>query len=174
MSFPQAPIKSILKKPQTSSNNASDFHFSTSKKDKRRMKHSLLVSKITKSATPKPRRRRPNKKLVTTLESLADALPLDDDQPSASIAGRRPQDQVNIIKRKSIKSRPGAMKRREKLERGERDRFAKNMAQMTASSDNSERLQSQSPSPFAQRMSALRGFIAQTLEQKPELKPVNG
>jgi hypothetical protein len=69
------------------------------------------------------------------------------------------------------------MKRREKIDLGERERFARNMAQMAASpvASNSEAgITGQSEGPAAatsQRWAALRGFIAQTLEQKPELKP---
>ncbi|OLE51932.1 MAG: hypothetical protein AUG51_20535 [Acidobacteria bacterium 13_1_20CM_3_53_8] len=133
------------------------------------------MSKITKSATKKPRRRRPNKKLVTTLDSLAAALP---DEQSSQTGGPAGTEAVNIIRRKSIKSRPGAMKRREKLDQGERERFARNMAQMAVSTVPSSpqgggAAQSEGVAAPAtsQRWAALRGFIAQTLEQKPEVKP---
>lgn len=76
-----------------------------------------------------------------------------------------------------MKSRPGAMKRREKIDVGERERFAKNMAQMAVSvppSDlkaGSEAVSTEgNTSATSQKWAALRGFIAQTLEQKPELK----
>jgi hypothetical protein len=187
--FPQAPLpppKSILKK--TSSDDASkksdlDPHslFPSSKKDKRRIKHAQLMHKITKSSTSKTRRRRPNKKLITTLDALADALPDNEHETfGAGIAGSKPQDQINVIKRKSLKSKPGAMKRREKLDKSERDRFAKNMAQLAPSSttngsgsnnlvaDKSNQPGPQPPST-SQRWAALRGFISQTLETKPEL-----
>jgi len=140
------------------------------------------MHKITKSSTSKPRRRRPNKKLITTLEALADALPSSDDETSGTAAaGSKAQDQINIIKRKSLKSKPGAMKRREKLDKSERDRFAKNMAQLAPSSTTngtgsqnpvttgSNRPVSQTANSTSQRWAALRGFISQTLETKPEL-----
>jgi Ribosome biogenesis protein SLX9 len=133
------------------------------------------MSKITKPSSNKARRRRPNKKLVATLDSLAAALPDEDTQ--ASTAGTEAKDQVNVIRRKSMKSRPGAMKRREKIDLSERERFARNMAQMaasTAASNSEAGITGQSKGPAAatsQRWAALRGFIAQTLEQKPELKP---
>ncbi|ETI29048.1 hypothetical protein G647_01501 [Cladophialophora carrionii CBS 160.54] len=186
------PTKSILKNPSNhSSQNAaatSGSLFPSSKKDKRRIKHAQLIHKVTKSSERKPKRRRPNKKLVTTLDALADALPhseeTGDDLTETKIvtAGKRPQDQVNIIKRKSIKSRPGAMKRRENVDRGERDRFAKNMAQLASASSDAaagkgdmEDDGSVSSKPAAipstsERWAALRGFISQTLETKPELK----
>jgi hypothetical protein len=135
------------------------------------------MAKITKPSSIKARRRRPNKKLVATLDSLVAALPDEDTPGPGSTVGADAKDQVNIIRRKSMKSRPGAMKRREKIDLGERERFAKNMAQMAASTiaSNSEAdMTGQPKGPAAatsHRWAALRGFIAQTLEQKPELKP---
>lgn len=157
------PRKSILKNSSVPKKLEVDSLFTTTKKDKRRIKHAQLISKVEKSAK-KPRRRRPNKKLVATLDSLADALPSDDDDRSDGVAGSKPQDQVNIIRRKSIKSRPGAMKRREKLDKGERDRFAKNLAQMAANTPTTTD-KSQPPNP-GDRWKALRGFISQTMEKK--------
>ncbi|KIW72326.1 hypothetical protein, variant [Phialophora macrospora] len=186
------PTKSILKKSSNGSQNdaaTSGTLFPSSKKDKRRIKHAQLIHKVTKSNERKTRRRRPSKKLVTTLDALADALPHKEEagndvsRTKGATAGERPQDQVNIIKRKSIKSRPGAMKRRENLDKGERDRFAKNMAQLvTATStpasvgkpDTKENGDASSRAaavpPTSERWAALRGFISQTLETKPELK----
>ncbi|OCT46783.1 hypothetical protein CLCR_02107 [Cladophialophora carrionii] len=187
------PTKSILKNPPNHSlpNAAatSGSLFPSSKKDKRWIKHAQLIHKVTKSSERKPKRRRPNKKLVTTLDALADALPHSEEtgddltETKIATAGERPQDQVNIIKRKSIKSRPGAMKRRENVDRGERDRFAKNMAQLATASSGSAAVGkgdmeddgNASSKPVAipstsERWAALRGFISQTLETKPELQ----
>ncbi|KAJ9628137.1 hypothetical protein H2204_009539 [Knufia peltigerae] len=173
------PLKSILKKTTPSTISKQESLFPASKKDKRRIKHEQLINKVTKSAAKTPRRRRPNKKLITTLDALADALPTDDFETGTTVsAGEKPEDQVNIIKRKSMKSRPGAMKRREKLDKGERDRFAKNMAQLAASRSASDpekeiadvNTVSQASVPStSDRWAALRGFISQTLETKPEL-----
>jgi hypothetical protein len=65
------------------------------------------VNKIEKAKAKK--RRRPNKKLVANLESLADALPdLDEnDDKSEVVVGQAK------IHRTSLKSRPGATKRKE-------------------------------------------------------------
>lgn len=153
----------------------SSFHMS--KKDKRDMKHSLLMSKVTKSAGTK-KRRRPNKKLVTTLESLADALP-DADEDGSEAGGEDGAVEVGQakIKHKSLKSRPGALKRKEKLERMERERFEKNLALMTAGSSQAPQGQQQEDmemegappaAPAANRWSALRSFIENTLEKKKE------
>ncbi|KAK5273012.1 hypothetical protein LTR99_002406 [Exophiala xenobiotica] len=174
------PLKSILKKPSSSGISKPDSLFPSSKKDKRRIKHEQLINKVTKSSAKTPRRRRPNKKLVATLDSLADALPTDNDETAPrGTAGERPEDQVNIIQRKSMKSRPGAMKRRENLDKGERQRFVKNMAQLATPRPNGDHgkensgaqdaVQTAVPST-SDRWAALRGFISQTLETKPELK----
>jgi hypothetical protein len=174
------PLKSALKKSSShlvKSSTLGSSLFPSTKRDKQQIKHAALMSKITKPSSNKVRRRRPNKKLVATLDSLAGALP-DEDTPGqgSSTAGAEAKDQVNIIRRKSMKSRPGAMKRREKIDLGERERFARNMAQMaasTAASNSEASITGQSKGPVAatsQRWAALRGFIAQTLEQKPELK----
>ncbi|KAI9674413.1 MAG: hypothetical protein M1817_001751 [Caeruleum heppii] len=150
------------------------FGVGPSKKDKRFIKHSRLVSRIEKANTTTKKRRRPSKKLVASLESLANALP---DQESTAIGDHVVVAQARI-KQKSLKSRPGAMKRKEKMERSERERFGKNMAQM-AGNNNSSSIpigDQQHPDPgssvdsnsTSDRWAALRGFISQTLEQRPE------
>ena len=146
-----------------------EYTFKTSKADKRRIKHATLVSRIEKSNAKPQKRRRPSKKLITTLESLADALP---DAPTDE-NGDALVDGVRIMHR-SLKSRPGAMKRKEKIEQMERDRFTKNMAQManiragTRVETNSEATSSDSVPEMrtntTQKWTALRGFITSTLK----------
>ncbi|KFY15339.1 hypothetical protein V492_02054 [Pseudogymnoascus sp. VKM F-4246] len=140
--------------------------FLNTKKDKRTIKHSAFVNRIEKANTKTLKRRRPSKKLVATLESLADALPdFDDDGNGETVVGDA------RIKHRSLKSRPGATKRREKLEKMERERFGKNMAQLSATSDAMPAVEGEAPAPAAataNKWAALRGFISQTLEQKPE------
>lgn len=139
--------------------------FRTSKKDKRQIKHATLMSKIAKSSKT-PKKRRPSKKLVANLESLADALPeaADNSHDAAS--------QVNIIKQRTLRHKPGALKRREKLEKVERDRFAKNMAQMASMQPAAGAASEATPEAHstANRWSALRNFISQTMEQQPVFK----
>lgn len=166
-----APSKSILKSNKPTARTAqNESLFANSKKDKRRIKHAQLISKVTKTSTTRPRRRRPNKKLVTTLDALADALPdeAEDSISANEAAGSQPVDQVNIIRRKSMKSRPGAMKRKQKLDNSERDRFAKNMAQMAVPASTNAGASS------AEKLRALRGFIAQTLEKRPGVAGAKG
>jgi hypothetical protein len=138
--------------------------FLNTKKDKRIIKHSVFVNRIEKANKKSLKRRRPSKKLVTTLESLADALPDVDDGTERVIGDAK-------IRHKSLKSRPGATKRKEKLERVEKDRFGKNMAQLMGSATQSSvggMPAEAQVTPIASRWAALRGFISQTLEQKPE------
>ncbi|KAJ5623913.1 hypothetical protein N7510_000222 [Penicillium lagena] len=135
--------------------------FRTSKKDKRQIKHAALMSKIEK--TQKPKRRRPSKKLAANLESLADALPEAEEAGDAS-------SQVNVIKQKTLRHKPGAMKQREKLEKVERDRFAKNMAQMSNLAPPANAGSNPDTSATTSRWSALRNFISSTMEQQPVFK----
>ncbi|EEA24937.1 hypothetical protein TMatcc_008040 [Talaromyces marneffei ATCC 18224] len=147
--------------------------FRTTKKDKRLIKHSVFVNKVAKSLKKTPKRRRPSKKLVANLDSLADALPDADDETPSDVAN-----QANIIKHKTLKHRPGAMKRKEKMEKLERDRFIKNMAQMSAIEQATLKSQQQSESQMAgaesnstsNRWAALRGFISQTMDHQPAFK----
>ncbi|PQE31085.1 ribosome biogenesis SLX9-domain-containing protein [Rutstroemia sp. NJR-2017a WRK4] len=146
--------------------------FINSKKDKRIIKHSALVNRIEKAHSKPLKRRRPNKKLVTTLESLADALPDFEGEGLDKIS----RGESGKIKQKSMKSRPGATKRREKLEAMERERFGKNMAQLVGSSESKTEAMATSDenkapvSGTSSRWAALRGFISQTMEQKEEFR----
>ena len=69
------------------------------------------------------------------------------------------------------------MKRREKVEKSERERFGRNMAQLVGGigkEENDGEMQverqegEKGSSGTASRWAALRGFISQTLEQKEE------
>lgn len=70
------------------------------------------------------------------------------------------------MKMKTLKSRPGAAKRKAKMEKGEMERFGRNLAQMVpaatpaAGGGNGEKAGATSD-----RWKALRGFIGQTMEQ---------
>lgn len=126
------------------------------------------MSRVEKSHEKPPKRRRPSKKLVANLHSLAEALPASDEKDRDGVGV-----QVNVIKRKTLKHRPGAVKRREKVERMERERFLKNLAEMTEigtkgvsnPSESTERAADQGSA--SNRWAALRNFISQTMEQQP-------
>ncbi|KAJ5793149.1 uncharacterized protein N7503_009127 [Penicillium pulvis] len=145
--------------------------FRTSKKDKRQIKHAGLMSKIAKNATKTPKKRRASKKLVANLESLADAL------PEAAEESHDAASQVNVIKQNTLRHKPGALKRREKMEKVERDRFAMNMAQMSGlqapTASAGETTTTTTADPTASRFAALRNFISSTMEQQPVFKTNN-
>ncbi|KAL9016853.1 MAG: hypothetical protein Q9185_005803 [Variospora sp. 1 TL-2023] len=147
--------------------------FSTTKKDRRTIKHSALISRIEKSKPSiQKRRRRPSKKLVTNLNSLAEALP--DSLPAGKAEAAETATATTKITHKSLKSRPGAMKKKEKIITMEMDRFNKNMAQMAImqpSGGTAHNGQQPEDADHAlqtgARWAALRSFIQQTMEQRP-------
>lgn len=102
-----------------------DSAFTTTKKDKRLMKHSLLMSKVRDSGVKKEKRRRPSKKLITNLESLEDAIEEVEDSTVAT------------PKLKNVREGRGHAKRREKIVKEERQRFGQNMAILTAAAQTS-------------------------------------
>ncbi|KAM0332026.1 hypothetical protein ACHAQA_002292 [Verticillium albo-atrum] len=157
--------------------------FLSTKKDKRVMKHSGFVSKInhTSSGPKALKRRRPNKKLVATMESLADALPELTNEADGNIKQLR----EGRVRHKSLNSRPGALKRKEKVVRGEMARFGASMAALAATPEAAaaaaaaeknqamavEETQdnaSAAPAPTTtNRWAALRRHISTTMEQNP-------
>lgn len=94
------------------------------------------------------------------------------------------------IKHKSLKSRPGAGRKKEKLVAMERERFARNLAAMASSGSGSrnatvdggmvvegevEREEGDgTKGRSAERWAAIRGFICQTMERRPEGEGVAG
>ncbi|OTB06703.1 hypothetical protein M426DRAFT_318763 [Hypoxylon sp. CI-4A] len=122
---PYAPRKA----PRPDAASTSDS-FINSKRDKRTVKHASFVSRIEKANTKPAKRRRPGKKLVTNLDSLADALPdlLADDETEEGLRQMR----EGRIRHRSIASRPGALKRRERIVKGEVERFGISLARLSA------------------------------------------
>lgn len=144
-------------KPSTTAKPSSSFSafdedeaFKLNKKDRRTIKHNALLAKVHQGGIHKRplKRRRPAKKLSVNLGGLGDALPDigsnqsagEDDDDWSGISDDEAMQGVGTRKRgaakqprmemKSLKHRPGAMKRRHKLEQAERMRFGLNLAQM--------------------------------------------
>ena len=102
------------------------------KRDKRMIKHSLIVSKARASArVEKPgssKRRRPAKKLhaaqnlADLVASLPDAGPSESQKPSVSNSSRKPSASS------SMSSRRGAQKRKDRISRLEQERFSQNLS----------------------------------------------
>ncbi|EFW99895.1 hypothetical protein CMQ_213 [Grosmannia clavigera kw1407] len=176
-------------------NNAVTDAFLHSKRDKQTIRKSVFRARVADSAaaarssrtgaTRALRRRRPSKKLVATLQSLADALPeLEEgggkgaeDEHSGGASRRRTA---------SLHSRPGALKRKEKVVKAEMARFGTNLAQLTATHEDSMAVSLPSASDdgaastvddvsaapttkasTANRWALLRTFISSTMEQSP-------
>ncbi|KAK2612747.1 hypothetical protein QQS21_001198 [Conoideocrella luteorostrata] len=171
--------------------------FLSTKRDKRLIKHSSFVSRITSSKITKTKRRRPKNKLKTSLDGLADALPelTSGEGGEEALAGK--------IKHKSLRSKKGALKRKERLVKGEMDRFGVSMAKLNGmdvamntlnrtstrgnktrneDSDNeddemttrtseqqpgSQGSSGAAPGATSNRWAALRGYISSTMEQNP-------
>ncbi len=138
------------------------------------------------------KRRRPSKKLVTTLESLGDALDdiqaeIDDDEERGDVMDAE-QARQGKVRHKSLKSRPGALKRKERLVKGEMERFGRSLAQLASvetaaaaagsgsgGSGRQEKMETegavaqegQAQTQTSSRWAALRGFISATMEQNP-------
>ncbi|KAK8125140.1 uncharacterized protein PG998_000899 [Apiospora kogelbergensis] len=157
---PYAPRKA----PRPDAAPVSDS-FISSKKDKRLVKHSSFVTRIQKANTKPLKRRRPGKKLVTDLDSLKKALP-DLLEDGATEEGLK-QLKEGKVRLKSLHSRPGALKRKEKLVKSELERFQGNMAQLNAMQEQPQPIQTTGSSNMPNRWAALRGFISSTMEQNP-------
>jgi hypothetical protein len=92
---------------------------------------------------------------------LADALSGLDD---AGADGQIETGQAKI-QRKSLKSRPGAMKRKEKLEKMEKERFNQNLVQLASSTQSGA---------IKDRWAALKSHVQSTMEVKPEFAKAQG
>ncbi|KAH0491072.1 hypothetical protein TgHK011_002515 [Trichoderma gracile] len=176
-----------LAPPKTFRPNASTTDsFLSTKRDKRTIKHSAFISRVASSSSnriskSKTRRRGAAKsKQLSSLDSLADALPeLADGEGAAEILDGK-------IKHQSLRSKRGALKRKERLLRGEMARFGVSMAQLssvpaaaqtqgTALNKNpvtetktpEETKQPVPPPAVSNRWAALRGYISATMEQNP-------
>ncbi|KAK4196967.1 ribosome biogenesis protein SLX9-domain-containing protein [Triangularia verruculosa] len=185
----------LPRKTHREDNHVTDS-FIDSKRDKRLIKHSSFVSKITKpsSAASKNAKKRQAKKaktqLSTTLESLGDVLDDIEDEMEEDGAMDSEQRLQGKVRHKSIKSRPGALKRKEKVVKGEMSRFGHNLAQLATvtsaattatisrnpaqvEKEVKEQAQMETETTTAQeaatsnRWAALRGFISSTMEQNP-------
>ncbi|KAL8877187.1 MAG: hypothetical protein Q9198_004752 [Flavoplaca austrocitrina] len=155
--------------PVRRSHSTPQSAFSASKKDKRITKRSALISRIEKSKARPKKRRRPSKKLVADLESLAAALP---DAPPRE--DQVTEEGIVRIKHPSLKSKPGAMKKKEKIISTEKDRFNRNMAQLATIQNSTagpiDTMQGTAVGTDGQsrnKWAALRSHIQQTMEQRP-------
>ncbi|KAM4054468.1 ribosome biogenesis protein SLX9 domain-containing protein [Hirsutella rhossiliensis] len=167
-----------LAPPKTFRSDAAvtDYFLST-KRDKRLIKHSSFLARVASSSSSsritKPRSqnrsRRPNNKLKTSLQGLADALPSLQDEDEGADEDRRGELR-HKVRHRSIKSKPGALKRKEMVVKGEMERFGVSMARLsgaTPSSSTPSLRGGQAQADGNGRWAALRGYISATMEQAP-------
>ncbi|KAL9027981.1 MAG: hypothetical protein Q9196_003582 [Gyalolechia fulgens] len=159
--------RSNASKPNRAALSKAQSSFSTTKKDKRTIKHSTFISRIEKSKPQTKRRRRPTRKLIASLDSLAEALPAADEAEPVETA-------TTTIRHRSLKSKPGAMKKKEKIISMEKDRFNRNMAQLAAwrpptadGQDTTHQTPASNALHAGTKWAALRTFIQQTMEKRP-------
>ncbi|PTB39311.1 uncharacterized protein TrAFT101_007891 [Trichoderma asperellum] len=181
---PLAPQKTFRENASTSDS------FLSSKRDKRTIKHSSFVSRVTSTTSARVSKkalkrggRSKTKKSTTlnSLDSLADALPeLAAGEGAAEILSGK-------IRHQSLRSKKGALKRKERLLKGEMERFGVSMAQLSsmpaqpqngglpaekhaAAPASSTNASASAPAPapaVSNRWAALRGYISATMEQNP-------
>ncbi|KAK0751763.1 ribosome biogenesis protein SLX9-domain-containing protein [Schizothecium vesticola] len=160
-----------------------DTGFLNTKRDKRLIKSSSFASRIAKtSSTTKKKRSRPSKSLVASLDSLGDAL--DSITADLAASGHAPMDREQAaqgrVRHRSLRSRPGALKRKERVVKAEMERFGRSLANMSAAGEQQQQSTAQgeqgetqtqgapaAPSSTSSRWAALRGQISQTMEQNP-------
>ncbi|KAF1943502.1 hypothetical protein EJ02DRAFT_464855 [Clathrospora elynae] len=136
--------------------------FPASKRDRKKIKHSSFVSKIEKSSAKTQKRRRPNKKLVATLTSLADALPglgHEGADGAVEVGQARILPKNSVGSMKSLSRRSGALKRKEKLEKLEKERFNANLVQLASATQGAA---------VQDRWAALKSHVQSNMEVKPE------
>ncbi|KAE9993437.1 hypothetical protein EG327_005208 [Venturia inaequalis] len=163
---PIRPAKRAGAKRTTFTAKSTDDIFHNSKRDKREMKHSLLLSKARKSAgvTKTLKRRRPSKKLVTTMESLEDALP--ELEEAQIVTAKTGAPSVVEARSKSLGSKPGVRKKRERIEREERERFGKNLAVLSMARPKDDGEGSGATSRTSNRWAALRAHLNSSMAEQ--------
>lgn len=165
---------------------ADGFH--NSKRDKSLIKRSVFVSRVQKSyesaankqkpQSERRRRRRPDKKLVATLDSLGSALADIEAEVAAEAAEGMDAERERLgrTRHRSLRTRPGALKRKEKMVREEMERFATNMALVTAiPRDDTEAGRSGGAAQESSRLEGRKGKRAarQGLEAEATLDKMN-
>lgn len=168
--------------------------FLSSKRDRRTIRRSVFASRVAASASAasassagrvvrrRSKRSREDKARLGNLSALASALDdlTGDDEAAAGAADARP----GRVRHRSMKMTKGALKRKERVVRGEMQRFGVSMARLAevAPAADGPSLQGRAdagvapageaarepqPAKTADRWAALRGYISSTMEQNP-------
>ncbi|EGP85984.1 unnamed protein product [Zymoseptoria tritici ST99CH_3D1] len=197
-----AALKSSLKPANSNTSHLQDADWRLNKKDKRTVKHNALLNKVRDAGIAKGgagrktlKRRRPGKKLVTTMDGLADALPsasedegededewegLDDEEEmqldGTTTTKKRRRRKVKVSESdgkmvmKSLKHKPGAARRKAIMEGRERERFGRNLAAMVGTTTGGKENVVAGEADKAKesqkaKWAALRDFIGGTMEK---------
>lgn len=204
--------KPIASDTTATSNSITPQARANTKVAKRKTRHANLLTTLnSRVAKPVPRRRA-SKKLKTDISALASALPdlddegeddewegIDDDAADAPVglSGRSrrrkggDEAQKTMVMR-SLKTRPGVGKRKDKMAEGERERFRQNLARLAGAHSQSSQVQvgngmgatgaaadttasggadaqssaaASGATTTADRWAALRGFIGGTMQK---------
>ncbi|KAL8388819.1 hypothetical protein RB595_008953 [Gaeumannomyces hyphopodioides] len=177
----QTSSTSALRAPPPTTSSSSGPLFPDTKRDRRLIKKSTFLGQIrSKSGASSggvTKRRRPSKKLVADLDSLAAALPALEDG-----GGGGASQQPGKVRIKSIRHRPGALKRKEKLVRAETQNIGRSLAFLSGLDGKADGAGAEAgmggagvaagttpppPAPTANRWAALRAHISGTMEQNP-------
>lgn len=158
----------------------SAFGFKLSKQDKRTIKHNQLLHKvreagISKDKKVRTRRRRPGRKLEAAEDfgGLGEALKevegewegVSDDEKEGGKEGGNGSGKMKM-KMKTLKTRPGAMKRKARMEGAEVQRFGRNLALMMGSEGQGKAEGGETGGDGQKdRWTALRAFIGSTMER---------
>jgi hypothetical protein len=168
----------------------------------KRLERALLAPRdrgITKPSQTNTgrKRRRPGKKLLAAedMDEMRDALPdlsdedeksewegFSDDDAATQAGARRRRREARVtegkIQMRSLKHRPGAMKRKRRMEGVEMERFGRNLAQLSANmkskdeetkgdaGDGAADGKRGGGASASEKWAALRAFIGSTMERK--------
>jgi hypothetical protein len=164
----QAPVKPRSASKRTAASFPTpSTTFTSTKRDKRTIKHSILVSKARTSSDKSggiKKRRRPSKKLATDIQTLADALPDEFDEVVPSQSSKL-KSQPSSTQMQSIGSRKGIKKQIQRVVKEEQDRFGKNLAVLSQAAPSSTTIVADPSRPAEKdsRWAALRKHLAGTV-----------
>jgi hypothetical protein len=176
----QKSTASVSQPTLPASSDFNDRAWRLTKKDKRTLKHTALMDRVREAGVTKRKRRRPVKNLK--VEELKDALPaVDEDEwegfedDEGSMKRRRRRGEGKMVMH-SLKHRPGAMKRKEVLQKREIERFGRNLAQLgaggggAATDEPGNAAMKGGEGAQGSKWAALRAFITTTMEQDPAFR----
>jgi len=166
------PKKSILKGDTLTNRPHIPSSSLFSKKDKRAVKHTHLLNRLSSSkavssriSKPLKRSRKPKALSGGNLSSLAAALPDSTEDNGLGNKGNSTSEIKRVLLGASLKSKSGVQKRREEVAKLERERMKGNMGVMSSAAAGQSTLPGQDKDTQAggSTWAALRAHIAQSM-----------